>query len=198
MTVQSHPPLTAIDEPLAAIPGVVRIPLPDYRDSRGSFSPVFVRQDLLARGLEADIAQVNLATNPVAGTLRGLHFQAAPFTEVKIVQVVAGAIFDVVVDLRRGSPAFGRAMWVRLESEQREALYLPRGVAHGYQTLAPHTTVLYTVSAPYAASHTRGVLFSDPALDIPWPLRPSIVSERDLALPALNRLEEYPDTGVAL
>jgi dTDP-4-dehydrorhamnose 3,5-epimerase len=178
-----------------SVPGVVRIPLPSHRDARGAFSPAWVREDLLARGLDTEVAQVNLATNPAAGTLRGLHFQTAPFTEVKIVQVVRGAIFDVIVDLRRGSPSFRQAMWVLLDDDTREALYLPRGVAHGYQTLVEDTIVLYTVSARYSASHTRGLHFSDPALQIPWPLEPSIISDRDLALPTLDLIGELPDLG---
>lgn len=176
-----------------ALPGVFRISLPNHRDLRGCFSPAWVREDLLAQGLEADLAQINLATNPTVGTLRGLHFQAAPFAEVKIVQVLAGAIFDAVVDMRPASPTRGRAIWVRLDAETREALYLPVGVAHGYQTLMPDTTVLYTVSAPYAPDHQRGVHWSDPEIAIPWPLAPTLISEKDRALPFLRDLVELPD-----
>jgi len=168
------------------IPGVHCLELPNYADARGSFSPAWVYSDLVALGLDANLAQVNLATNPTAGTLRGLHFQRAPFGEVKIVQVLSGAIFDVVVDLRADAPTFGTTFGLRLDAASRLALYLPVGTAHGYQTLVPDTTVLYSVSAPFAPDHQAGILWSDPALGISWPLEPTLISERDRALPLLK------------
>ncbi len=193
MTIDIHNHAESSSRRRTALPGVFRISLPNYRDGRGSFSPAWVREDFLAEGLDSELAQINLATNPTAGTLRGLHFQAAPFAEVKVVQVLSGAIFDVVVDLRPASPTFQRTIYVRLDAQTREALYLPKGVAHGYQTLLPDTTVLYTVSTRYAPDHERGVSWRDPALAIPWPLVPSVMSGRDLALPFLRELNELPD-----
>ena len=174
------------------IPGVRRLKLNAYADPRGVFSPAWVRADLLAAGLDAEVAQINLVTNPAAGTLRGLHFQAAPHSEVKILQVLSGAIFDVVVDLRQESPSFQAAIGVFLDAENREALYLPKGVAHGYQTLLPDTTVLYMVSSPYAPAHQGGVRWDDSALAIPWPLQPTLMSERDMGLPLLFQIDSYP------
>ncbi|HEX5008349.1 MAG TPA: dTDP-4-dehydrorhamnose 3,5-epimerase family protein [Hyphomonadaceae bacterium] len=177
------------------IPGAHCLVLPSYADPRGSFSPAWIRSALLAHGLDGEIAQVNLATNPAAGTLRGLHFQKAPFAEVKIVQVISGAIFDVVVDLRRDSPTFRTAFGLRLDAATRKALYLPKGTAHGYQTLVPDTTVLYTVSSAYAPDHQGGILWNDPGLAIPWPMTPTLMSERDLALPLLQDILEVTVDG---
>jgi dTDP-4-dehydrorhamnose 3,5-epimerase len=138
------------------------------------------------------LAQINLVSNPTPGTLRGLHFQCRPHSEVKIIQVVSGAVFDVVVDLRQDSPTFKRAIWFRLDASAGEALYLPKGVAHGYQTLEPDTLVLYSVSSAYAPGSQGGVLWSDPTLGVPWPLKPSLISERDMALPLLREVTELP------
>lgn len=178
---------------LTAFKGVYRLQLPSHRDARGVFSPVWVRADLRKLGLDTDLAQVNMATNPMAGTLRGLHYQLPPFTEVKIVQVITGAIFDVVVDLRPSSPTFRRAMGLRLDAHSRSALYLPKGMAHGYLTLAPDTTVLYTVSAAFSPEHQRGVHWSDKSLAIAWPMAPTLVSPRDQELPFLHDVTEFPE-----
>jgi dTDP-4-dehydrorhamnose 3,5-epimerase len=196
VAVQTNADRHPVRQSDACVPGIHRLLLPDYRDERGSFSPAWIRDDLLGRGLDVEVAQINLATNPVRGTLRGLHFQTAPFTEVKIIQVLSGALFDVIVDLRPASPAFGRSMWVRLDAEHREALYLPKGVAHGYQTLEPDTMLLYTVSSAYAPQHQGGVLWSDPALAIPWPLTPAFISGRDRDLPLMQDVRELPESSL--
>ena len=174
------------------MPGLYRLKLDSYSDSRGSFSPAWVQADLAAEGLDANIVQINLARNPVTGTLRGLHFQVAPWSEVKIVQVVTGAMFDVVVDLRRESPTFKQVREFRLDSDTREALYIPKGLAHGYQTLATETTVLYTVSTVYAPDHQGGIQWNDPALSIQWPLEPTFLSDKDRDLPRLGDLQLFP------
>jgi len=178
---------------LTALKGVYRLQLPSHRDASGVFSPVWARADLRKLGLDTDLAQVNMANNPRAGTLRGLHYQLPPFSEVKIVQVITGAIFDVVVDLRPSSPTFRRAMGLRLDAHSRSALYLPKGMAHGYQTLVPDTTVLYTVSAAFSPAHLRGVHWSDKSLEIAWPLTPTFVSPRDQELPFLQDVTEFPE-----
>jgi dTDP-4-dehydrorhamnose 3,5-epimerase len=177
------------------IPGAYLLGLPSFPDERGAFSPAWIKSDLEAHGLCSEVAQVNLATNPVAGTLRGLHFQLEPFSEVKIVQVISGAIFDVVVDLRPESPTFQKAEGVRLDATNRTALYLPRGTAHGYQTLLPDSTVLYTVSAPFAPDCQAGILWSDPTLGIPWPQTPTLISPRDLKLPLM--VDEGAGPGIS-
>ncbi len=153
-----------------------------YHDGRGSFEATWHRDALAGRGLETTIAQTSLARNAKRGTIRGLHFQAPPFEEVKIVRVVGGAAWDVALDLRAGSPTYGQWCGVELSADNRRMVYLPRGIAHGYQTLADDTDVLYFVSAPYTADHQRGIRWDDPAFGISWPLgRPTVMSERDLA-----------------
>jgi dTDP-4-dehydrorhamnose 3,5-epimerase len=174
--------------------GVYLLPLAEYADSRGSFSPAWVRSTLEAAGLDTCVEQINVARNAEIGTLRGLHFQVGPCSETKIVQVLDGAIFDALVDLRRGSPTFGQRFCVRLDDATRTALYVPRGMAHGYQTLAPDTTVLYTVSSPYAPNQQGGVRWNDPQLGIEWPFEPSWISDRDKGLPFLSELTDYPGT----
>src|SRR5688572_28036930 len=176
----------------SGLPGVYLIPLAEYADSRGSFSPAWVRSALDTSGLDTHVEQINLARNSESGTLRGLHFQIHPHSETKIIQVLEGAIFDVLVDLRRGSPTFGLRFSVRPDDSTRTALLVPTGMAHGYQTLAPDTTVLYTVSAPYAPSHQGGVRWNDPQLGIDSLLEPTWISERDRRLPLFSELTDYP------
>ena len=178
----------------AGLPGVYLIPLAEYADSRGSFSPAWVRSALDTAGLDTCVEQINVARNAEIGTLRGLHFQAGAYSETKIIQVLDGAIFDVLVDLRRESPTFGQRFSVRLDAATRTALYVPKGMAHGYQTLAPDTTVLYTVSSPYAPSHQGGVKWNDAQLGIEWPLEPTWISDRDKSLPLFSELTDYPGT----
>ena len=155
-----------------------------YPDERGSFEAAWLREALAAKSLDAEIAQVSIATNRRRGTLRGLHFQAPPFQEAKIVRVIRGAAWDVAVDLRPGSPTYRQWCCFELSAESRRMVYIPRGFAHGYQTLADDTDVLYFVSAPYVRDHQRGIRWDDPALAITWPIRPpTVLSERDSTLP---------------
>ncbi len=155
-----------------------------FADERGAFEAPWLRADLERLGLETALAQASLSTNHRRGTLRGMHFQAPPFEEVKIVRVIRGAAFDVGLDLRRGSPTFGHWQGVELSADNRTMVYLPRGFAHGYQTLSDDTELLYFVSAPYTSSHQRGVRWNDPAFNIEWPLpTPAVISPRDAAFP---------------
>jgi dTDP-4-dehydrorhamnose 3,5-epimerase len=151
------------------IPGVQVIALTPLMDERGFFAVGFSRHAFSEHGLEPHIEQVNLSYNAASGTLRGLHYQLAPYAETKVVRCVKGAAFDVVVDLRPASPSYCRWFGITLDAEQRRALYIPEGVAHGFQTLTSDTEVLYTVSAPYTPSHCRGVRWDDPAFGIEWP-----------------------------
>jgi dTDP-4-dehydrorhamnose 3,5-epimerase len=165
--------------------GVLLLAAEPSRDDRGSFCRVFDRATLLAAGIAAEFPQWSIATNDRAGTVRGLHFSAAPYEEAKLVRVVAGAIFDVVLDVRRGSASFGRWCGFELRDDGAETLYIPTGFAHGYQTLTDSTNVLYGISLPYVAGAARGINPFDPALGLTWPLPPSAVSARDRALPGL-------------
>src|SRR5262249_44325214 len=126
--------------------GVFVIDCDVFEDERGTFTPTWVEREFASRGLETRIAQCNSSVNRQRGTLRGMHYQAEPFGEVKIVRVCRGAIFDVAVDLRRDSPTFGRWEGVELDGRRPRMVYLPAGVAHGFQTLEDDTEVLYTVS----------------------------------------------------
>ncbi|HEX4954467.1 MAG TPA: dTDP-4-dehydrorhamnose 3,5-epimerase family protein [Thermoanaerobaculia bacterium] len=165
------------------LPGAYRIDLEPIEDERGSFTRVFCRQELAAQGLEGEIAQASLSFNHKRGTLRGLHFQAAPHEEAKIVRCTAGEIFDVIVDLRPLSPTFRQSCSMTLSSHARQQLYVPKGFAHGFQTLVDDTEVAYFISTPYEPSAARGYRFDDPAFGIRWPLPVAVISERDATLP---------------
>lgn len=152
-------------------------------DERGFFARTFCHDDFAARGLETAIAQCSISFNHRRGTLRGLHFQAAPHEEAKLVRCTRGTIFDVLVDLRPGSPSFLRHAAVGLSAESRAQVYVPRGVAHGFQTLADGTEVSYQISTPFAAAAARGYRYDDPAFAIPWPEPVTVISEKDQRLP---------------
>lgn len=153
------------------------------RDERGHFARLWCAEELAARGLDSRVAQVNTGVSPRRGTLRGLHFQAAPHAEVKLARCVRGAAFDVVVDLRPGSPTFRRWHGVELTGENARQLYVPEGCAHGYLTLADDTEVIYMTSRPYAPAAAGGVRFDDPAFGIAWPLVPQVISAADRGWP---------------
>ena len=155
-----------------------------HEDERGTFARVWCRDELSEQNLSTEVAQCSISRNPRTGTLRGLHFQRAPHEEMKIVRAVAGAIFDVIVDLRPGSATRGRWFGVRLDAEDGKALYIPKGVAHGFQTLADDSDVLYMISTPYAPEAATGVRWDDPVFAIEWPSVPDrIISERDRSWP---------------
>lgn len=158
-------------------------------DERGLFARTWCEAEARAHGLDPRVVQCSVSWNRRRGTLRGLHFQAAPYGEAKLVRVTRGAIFDVIVDLRRGSPTFGRHLAVELSAANRLMIFVPAGFAHGFQTLVDDTEVAYQMSTPYEPSSARGVLWSDPELAIPWPaVDERIVSARDRALPRLADL----------
>jgi dTDP-4-dehydrorhamnose 3,5-epimerase len=155
-----------------------------YPDERGTFEAAWHRGALADRSLETAMAQVSIAVNLRRGTIRGLHYQTAPFEEAKIVRVVRGAAWDVAVDLRPDSPTYRHWCGLELAAETRRMVYIPPGFAHGYQTLTDDTEVLYFVSAPYAPEHQRGLRWDDPVLGIDWPIRPpTIISAKDSAHP---------------
>lgn len=154
-----------------------------HRDNRGWFARTFDREAMQARGLETAVAQGATSYNRLRGTVRGLHLQAPPFEERKLVRVTRGSVFDVVVDVRADSPTRGRHVAVELSAEAGNQLYVPAGFAHGFQTLEDDTEVAYLISAPYSAEHARGYRFDDPTLAIPWPHAMTMISDRDLRLP---------------
>lgn len=172
-----------VDRPL---PGMMVLEAEPHRDRRGFFARCFCRRELERFGLDPDIEQANLSFSEQEGTLRGLHYQLPPSAETKIVLCLKGAIHDVVLDLRRGSPTFGRHAAVELSEANRRILVVPEGCAHGFLTLSDATLVFYLVSAAYDPALERGVRWNDPAFGIAWPFPPRVISERDAAHPDFN------------
>jgi len=148
-------------------------------DSRGFFAREFCKEQYEAYGLNSNIVQCNMSFNHLAGTVRGMHFQLPPHQEVKIVRCTQGAIFDVIVDLRKESKTFKQWVGVELTAQNRKHLYVPAGFAHGYQTLVDSTEVAYQVTEYYTPGSERGVKWSDPAFDISWPKPVSCISDKD-------------------
>jgi dTDP-4-dehydrorhamnose 3,5-epimerase len=163
-----------------------------HEDDRGWFGRVFCAEEFAGLGLSPDVAQVNLAMTARAGTVRGLHYQLPPGGEAKLVRCVDGSIFDVLVDVRPGSDTFGRWFGIELTADAGTALYVPRGCAHGYQALTDGARALYHADTPYQPALERGVHHADPILAIAWPLPPSHVSSKDLALPSLAEADLGP------
>ena len=155
-------------------------------DERGSFARTFDAEQFRAAGLDPRVAQCSTSFNLREGTLRGMHYQAAPHEEVKLVRATSGALFDVIVDLRPRSASFRRWFGIRLDARSGTALYIPAGFAHGFQTLAEDTEVHYQINVPYVPGAARGVRFDDPAFAIDWPAPPPggrTISERDRGFP---------------
>jgi dTDP-4-dehydrorhamnose 3,5-epimerase len=163
---------------------------PRLSDARGYFSETYQRANFAALGLNYDFLQDNQSYSHLSGTIRGLHFQRPPFAQTKLVRVLQGSIYDVVVDLRRLSPSFGRHVAVELRADGNEQLLVPAGFAHGFCTLEPDTVVFYKVDQIYSAVHDGGVNWADPQLKISWPTASSeaILSEKDRGLPDLADL----------
>lgn len=151
------------------------IEMEPIEDSRGYFARSFCKKTLLEHGLVFDGVQTNMAFNRHARTLRGMHFQLPPFSEDKIVSCFQGAIYDVIVDLNRESPTFGEWYGLTLSAENRLSLYVPKGFAHGYQTLTENTSIHYMVSEYYTPTHESGVRWNDEAFGIEWPLTEDLV-----------------------
>jgi dTDP-4-dehydrorhamnose 3,5-epimerase len=168
------------------IPGVYVLDPERHADERGFFTRTFCADEYLRHGLDPRVTQTSASYNPRKHTLRGLHYQAAPHEEARTVRCVRGAIHDVVVDLRPGSPTHRRWLAVELTADNGRALYVPAGVAHGFLTLVDATEIHYAMSVPFAPDAGRGVRWDDPALAIPWPFPPRVISARDAAYPGLE------------
>jgi len=171
-----------------SIPDVKSIVALRHADARGFISETFNRRDLAAAGIDFDGVQDNRSVSPRKGTVRGLHFQAPPCTQAKLVRVSRGAIFDVAVDLRRDSPSYGRHVSLVLNAADGGQIFVPKGFAHGFCTLEPDTEVLYKADNYYSKQHEGGIRWNDPALAIRWPVSTgeAVVSERDSAQPLLK------------
>ena len=158
------------------------------KDERGSFERLWCERTAAAADLSPNFAQWSLSTNLRYATVRGFHFQTAPHSESKLVRCVQGRLFDVAVDLREDQPTYGNWVSATLSDDNHEALYIPPGVAHGYMTMSEPCVILYGITPAYEASAAAGVRWDDPDINIDWPDTPSVISERDLALPYLRAL----------
>ncbi|MGQ9489149.1 MAG: dTDP-4-dehydrorhamnose 3,5-epimerase [Anaerolineae bacterium] len=167
-----------------ALPGVLVIIPTVYHDARGFFFESYNQEVWRAHGIDTIFVQDNHSKS-VKGTLRGLHFQLPPAAQVKLVRVVRGAIWDVAVDIRVGSPTFGRWVGVELSADNFRQLYIPIGFAHGFCVLSDEAEVLYKTSAVYSRQHERGIAWDDPQLNIAWPVTGPMLSERDRHAPSL-------------
>ncbi|MDH3194847.1 MAG: dTDP-4-dehydrorhamnose 3,5-epimerase [Hyphomicrobiales bacterium] len=169
---------------------IVELKPKKFGDGRGFFSEVYNRTELAEAGFAFDFIQDNHSLSRDKGTVRGLHFQVPPFAQTKLVRVVKGAIFDVAVDIRTGSPTYGRHASIIISAQTWNQVLIPVGFAHGFCTLEPDTEVLYKVDAAYSPQHDRGLLWNDPALAIEWPVEPDIavLSDKDRNHPTLSQL----------
>jgi dTDP-4-dehydrorhamnose 3,5-epimerase len=173
-----------------AIPEVLLITPKRHGDARGWFAETWSRRALGEAGVDADFLQDNQAFNLSKGTLRGLHFQQAPHPQAKLVRVLKGAIYDVAVDVREGSPTYGMFVAAELTAERGEQLFIPRGFAHGYVTLTDDCELFYKVDGLYAPQTEGGLIWNDPDLSIPWPLdREPVLSDKDNLLPRFKDLK---------
>ena len=170
------------------LPGAYRVGIARHADARGFFARTACEDTLVARGLVGRFRQSSVSFNVRRGTVRGLHYALSPHAETKLVRCTSGAIHDVIVDLRQESPTYLRAVGVELSAENRDALYVPAGFAHGFQTLRDDTEVLYMIDRAYVADAARGLRWDDPMLDVTWPEPVTVIAERDRA---------YPDWTVA-
>lgn len=162
-----------------------------HGDHRGFFSEVWNRAALAEHGIVAEFVQDNHSFSAARGVLRGLHYQAPPFAQAKLVRVTRGSVFDVAVDIRRGSPTFGRWVGLTLSAEQWNQVFVPEGFAHGFVTLEPDCEVLYKTSMPYAPAHDRAIRFDDPQIGVDWPIAADQLqlSDKDRAAPTLAGTE---------
>lgn len=167
--------------------GAFLIGLDRRSDDRGSFARAFCAEEFGAQGLETRFVQANLSTNARAGILRGMHFQTPPHAEVKLVRCVHGAIYDAIVDMRPESPSYLQTFGAELSQDNGLMMYVPRGFAHGYQSLTDGATAHYMVSAFYAPGAEGGLRHDDPALGIAWPLPVTDLSEKDRTWPLIGQ-----------
>ena len=163
--------------------GAFVIELERREDQRGFFARTFCQQEFEAHGLKTQVVQCNVSFNKRKGTLRGMHYQAAPFAEAKLVRCTSGSIYDVIIDLRLASATFKQYFAVELSAENGRMLYIPEDFAHGFQTLRDDTEVSYQMAQRYSAEHARGVRWNDPAFGIEWPEGERIIIERDQNYP---------------
>jgi dTDP-4-dehydrorhamnose 3,5-epimerase len=175
--------------PLSKLRDVILIEPSTFNDERGWFREEYKRSDFANHGIDCDFAQDNRSYTRSRGTIRGLHFQKAPEAQGKLVSCFAGEVFDVSVDIRKGSPAYASWEAVILSAENHNALWVPPGFAHGFQTLANDTVVAYKVTAEYSKANERCIRWNDPGLKIEWPIKNPILSVKDAQAPTLSEVD---------
>jgi dTDP-4-dehydrorhamnose 3,5-epimerase len=168
------------------LPGAFLVDLAPIADDRGFFARTYCAEDFAAKGVGVELHQCSVSYNTVKGTLRGLHYQRAPHEEHKLVRCTAGAIFDVIVDIRPQSSHFRRWFGTALTAQNRRSLFIPPGFAHGFITLSDDAEVYYMISVPHAPEFARGFRWNDPAFAIQWPMAPTVISPRDAGYPLLD------------
>lgn len=168
----------------AGLKGAYVVEIERRTDSRGFFGRGWCKREFETQGLNSQLAQVNIGFSNKKGTLRGMHYQVPPYQEVKLVRCTLGAIYDVIIDLRRGSSTYRQWFGVELTADNHRMLYVPEGCAHGYQTLADDTEVFYQTSQFYAPECARGVRYDDPAFGISWPSVARVISDADRNWPS--------------
>lgn len=168
--------------------GAFQVELDRRTDERGYFARSFCAQEFETRGLPSAVIQCNVSFNHFRGTLRGMHFQWSPMAEAKLVRCTRGAIYDVIIDLRRESSTYCQWYGAELTERNGSALFIPEGFAHGFQTLAENSEVFYQMFAAYSAEHADGVRWDDPAFSISWPLPISIIAEKDTAFTLMSEM----------
>ncbi len=170
------------------IPEVILVTPEVFRDERGFFAEVYKYPEFAQAGIKAQFLQVNHSKSQ-KNVVRGLHYQKSPMAQAKLVRVIAGEIFDVAVDIRKGSPSFGKWVGVKLNSQDLKMLYIPEGFAHGFCVLADNTEVVYYTSNVYAPETERGLAWNDPHIDIKWPVKAPVISKKDSNYPAFASLD---------
>ncbi|THF80848.1 dTDP-4-dehydrorhamnose 3,5-epimerase [Cohnella fermenti] len=175
------------------LPGALLIEPAVFGDNRGFFMESYNAGSFAENGIAMTFVQDNHSLSAEAGVLRGLHYQLNPKAQTKLVRVVAGAIYDVIVDIRRGSPTYGQWQGFILSASNKRQLLVPKGFAHGFCTLAPNTEVLYKVDELYSPEHDRGIAWNDPALGIDWPTAKPILSDKDGRHPVMQEADNNYD-----
>jgi len=170
------------------IPSVVLIETQSFTDNRGFFQENFKESDFVSNGINTKFVQDNVSRS-IKGVLRGLHYQKHPKAQAKLVTAIRGEIFDVAVDIRKGSPTFGKWIAETLSDKNHKSLYIPEGFAHGFCVLSDEADVLYKVNQEYSSENERGIIWNDPKLCIKWPTNQPIIASKDLQLPSLNEID---------
>ena len=167
-----------------SLKGAFILELEERKDDRGAFARTFCMKEFADHGLKPTVAQCNLSYNYKAGTLRGMHYQVPPAVETKLVRCTRGKIYDIIVDIRPGSPTYLQHFGIELTEENHKALYVPEMFAHGYQALTDMAEVAYQVGEMYTPGCERGIRHDDPALGLKWPMKPTVMSDKDKSWPA--------------